>query len=148
MRERLAMLNKITTSLALTTLSLATINVGTTLAKPATDYADYRTLNPSECTIVLSGDKYYCDYITIGIFPNGSGNIKLCSNEYCFILILDDVAFTRAADGRRFNVDEIAWQEGRRIRYQQAARLDCILSSGVACRGNLQNGSGVAIYAE
>lgn len=142
------MLNKITTTLAFTTLSLATINVNATLAKPATEYVDYRTLNPSECTIVINREDFSCDYITIGIFQNGSGNIKLCSNQYCLILILDDVAFTRAADGRRFNVDEVAWQEGRTIKYQQSARLDCILGSGVACQGNLRNGSAVAIYAD
>lgn len=141
------MLNKIAATLV-TALSLVTLNVGATLAQPARDYRDYRTLYPRDCTIALDGDRYYCDYIIIGIFNNGSGNIKLCSQEYCFILILDGDNFIRAADGRRFDVREIAWQEGNYIKYRQQASLDCALGEGVACRGNFRNGTRVAIYAE
>lgn len=143
------MLKKIISILTMTTVSLLVFH-SNVLAEKAKTYIYSDTLYPDTCNISTGSDYYKCDYVIVGIFASGSGNIKLCDQEDCLILILDSDEFKALANGEKFYVTEIAWQNiiNKTPIKRLSGSLYCTsTSTGLICFGSV-NGGAIAIYAD
>jgi len=142
------MLKRIVASL-LTSFGLLSLNANATLARPAESFRYHQTFYPSTCTIAFDGQIYGCNYTVMGAFSNASANIKLCSTDYCLILLLNATELANVADGEDFSVRQIAWQRGNSITNQWDVSMQCgFKSDGMGCVGEFDNGSAIAIYVE
>lgn len=142
------MLKRVATSLV-ASVALLGLNATATFAKPAVGFKSHETFYPSTCNIGINGKTFTCEYAVIGAFNNGSANFKLCDGSECLILILTRAQLANLANGRNFAVNQVAWQTGNRITQQWRSSMQCgSQSQAVGCRGQLTNGSRIAIYVE
>jgi hypothetical protein len=132
----------------LLTSSLLLSNAPILNAKPARDFAASATLKPDVCRIVFLDTDLECDYVAIGAFSDGNGNIKLCSDPYCLILILRSTQLNNVAKGKKFMVYSMAWQTGNSIDSQWQTDVTCDFDSdgGVGCIGKMEDNSSFATY--
>ena len=134
---------------ALTSVSLLSLNVSTVLAKPAQTYSYRKTFYPSNCSIFLKGEKSNCNYVVLGAFNNGTGNIKLCSKAHCLILMLSRNQLKNAGKGRNFYIWQMSWQRGSYIKAEWDTSMRCNLrNSEMSCIGEFKNGSSISMYVK
>jgi hypothetical protein len=134
---------------ALTSVSLLSLNVNTALANRAQAYSYRKTFYPSNCSVFLKGEKFDCNYLVLGAFNNGTGNIKLCSKADCLILMLSRNQLQNAGNGRNFYVGEMSWQRGNYIKAQLDTSMRCNLRNNeMSCIGEFQNGSSISMYVK
>ncbi len=143
------MLKRMVVSL-LTSVGLLSLTAHPTLAKLANHFATHETVYPSTCSVAVDGERYTCDYVVVGAFNDATANIKLCSSQSCFILMLNRTQFSHVANGQDFSVYNLAWQRGRSIVHQWDTSMRCgfTRSDGLGCVGELEDGSAIAIYME
>ena len=134
---------------ALTSVSLLSLNVNTALASRAQAYSYRKTFYPSNCSVFLRGEKFNCNYLVIGAFNNGTGNIKLCSKSGCLILMLSRNQLKNAANSRNFYIRQLYWQRGGYIKSQWDTYMRCNLrNSEMSCIGEFKNGSSISMYVK
>jgi hypothetical protein len=137
------------TAFALTSVSLLSLNVSTVLAKPTQTYSRYKSFYPSNCSVFLKGSKFDCNYVVIGAFDNGTGNIKLCSEAHCLILILNRNQLQNAANGKNFYIWQMSLQKGSYIEAEFDTSMRCNLrNSEMSCIGEFKNGSSIGVYVK
>lgn len=146
------MLKKLKTliSIFLATTSLSILNLPIALAEPTRPFLRSRTFYPDVCKIALEGEVYYCNYLVMGYFSNGNGNIQLCDYRgNCFILIIDENAAEQILNDEIFSVTDLAWKRNNKITHRFAGYLDCGVSQeGIGCIGTLSDGTSLAIYTK
>ncbi len=134
---------------ALTSVSVLSLNVSTVLAKPTQTYNYRKTLYPSNCSIFLKGSKFNCNYLVLGAFNSGTGNIKLCSKVDCLVLMLSRNQFKNAANSKNFYIWQMSWQRGNYIKAQWDTYMRCNLrNSEMSCIGEFKNGSSISMYVK
>ncbi|NJO63382.1 MAG: hypothetical protein HC836_35770 [Richelia sp. RM2_1_2] len=134
---------------ALTSVSLLSLNVSTVLAKPADTYSQHKTFYPSNCSVFLKGSKFDCNYVVIGAFDNGTGNIKLCSKVDCLILMLNRNQLQNAGNGKNFYIWQMSWQKGSYIEAEWDTSMRCNLQNNeMSCIGEFNNGSSISVYVK
>lgn len=142
------MLKKLVASV-LASAGILALNATPTLAERAVDFAKHKTIYPSDCSIVIEGEKYHCDYAVLGAFDDASGNIKLCSSQYCLIFNLTPSQITNVIDGDDFRVNTIAFQKGSSIVKRWNTSMVCgVNSNEMGCLGELANGTKIIVYLE
>lgn len=142
------MLKKIVAS-AIASVGLFSLNTNAALADRAVNYDIHKTFYPSTCSIFIAGEKYTCNYMVVGGFNDATANIKLCSSEYCLILMLTPSQLQRVAHSRDFYISQMSLQRGSYIDYEWNTSMRCSLKSGeMGCIGELPNGKSIGIYAE
>ncbi|MDJ0736011.1 MAG: hypothetical protein QNJ47_18435 [Nostocaceae cyanobacterium] len=142
------MLKKIVASL-LTSVGLFSFNPNTALAERAVVYDLHKTFYPSTCSVFIGGEEYTCNYMVIGGFNDASGNIKLCSNSYCLIMMLNRSQLVSVANGRDFYVRKMSWQRGYSIDYEWNTSMKCgFRGNKMGCLGELANGNSIGIYID
>ncbi len=134
----------------LTSVGLFCVNVAPTLARSTDSFTIHKSFYPSKCSLAFNGSRYYCDYVVVGAFNDGSGNLKLCSQQYCLILEITPSQLANVAAEQDFNVYQISWQQGNRILYESNSSMRCGFSrsDGIGCIGTSENGTKIAIYTE
>lgn len=139
-------MKKLLAILTMTIVNSLTFPTSIVLAERAKNYLGSDIIYPDNCAISIGGEGYNCHHIIIGVFPNSSGNIKLCDQQYCFVLIIDANQFENLANGEVSYVGEIAWQKNRKLQ-RFPANLSCTSRQGLICFGYLNN-TPIAIYTK
>lgn len=134
----------------LASVGLFCVNMAPTFARPTENFTVYKSFYPSTCRLNLNGTTYSCDYVVVGAFNDGSGNLKLCSQQYCLILEVTASQLANIASQRDFYVYQMSWQQGSSIVSDWNSSMRCGISStdGIGCIGTSDNGAEIAIYTE
>jgi hypothetical protein len=112
-------------------------------SRPTENFTVYKSFYPSTCRLTLNGTTYFCDYVVVGAFNDGSGNLKLCSQQYCLILELTASQLANVASQRDFYVYQMSWQQASSIVSDWNSSMRCGISStdGIGCIGTSDNGA-------
>ncbi|MBD2139364.1 hypothetical protein H6F32_17745 [Anabaena sp. FACHB-1237] len=137
-------------SILLAGTSLSIFNPQIALAERARPFLRAETFYPDVCTIALEGEVYYCNYLVMGFFSDGNGNIQFCDyRSNCFILIMDVNAAEKIVNDQSFSITDLAWQRNNKIVNRFEGYLDCAASTeGIGCIGTLSDGKSIAIYTK